>query len=210
MLDKLRLVMLFIICQSGMKQVDRTELLKSVDLRLQKAVRALEKLGVDITTVTSSQKISKDKTRLAEFAKRNKDSSISLNRYVPALETIAMQLCESKLEEKQYPIVQPTKKDASHERKLSEERKKEGQSARTHHHAHNWRLKDSEHKAGNRREELKQKVAEDKRPLLIIFMQGGLTYGELKTIYEVAENEKWKKQVNLLVGSNCMITPKVS
>lgn len=180
-LDKLRLLMIFIISQSAIQEATRKELMKAIDTRLQKAVLGLDKLGVDLATSKKKARPKHNKSRLAEFEKRAKTIPMALMRYVPILHQVISELCNYSLSEEEYPYIQPAPPSDYGKRKTKATRG-----------ARSWRGKDT-----------KEEAKEDTRPYFIVFMLGGVTFSELRSMYELAENAK----VNLLIGSSTILRP---
>jgi len=69
-LDKLRLVMVYLISQGGIQESTRKELMKSIHVKLHKAVLNLQKLGVDLSQAFQGGKSKHSSGRLAEFEKK--------------------------------------------------------------------------------------------------------------------------------------------
>jgi syntaxin-binding protein 1 len=181
-LDKLRLLMIYIISQSAIQEATRKELMKNIDTRLQRAVLTLDKLGVDLAFSKKKGRPKHNKTRLSEFEKRAKTIPMALMRYVPMLHQVLTELCGNSLSEEDFPYTAPPPADYG-------KRKAKAKGARG---PRNWRGKDS-----------KEEAKEDTRPYFIVYMLGGVTFSELRCMYEIAANA----QVNLLIGSTSILRP---
>jgi len=180
-LDKLRLVMIFIISQSAIQEATRKELMKSIDIRLQRAVLGLDKLGVDLAYTKKKSKPKHSKARLDEFARRAKTIPMALMRYVPILHQVLSEFANFQLSDEEFPYFSPPPSGYG-----------SGTKAKAAKGPRNWR-------GGKDKEETK----EDTRPYFIVFMLGGVTFSELRAMYEVAANAK----VNLLIGSSSVLRP---
>lgn len=190
-LDKLRLLMIYIISQGGIQDATRNQLMKDVHADLQKAIRNLEKLGVDLTSINNNNKSKHSKERLAEFAKRNKTIPLALMRYLPSLHATLENLVTGDLDEEAFPYTSPP---PAADRKSMANKSSAAKSARR---KGDWKSsgKDTtENKEGD----------EDSRPRLIIFVLGGLTFSEMRSAYEIAEQRK----ANLYIGSTSTLTSK--
>jgi syntaxin-binding protein 1 len=196
-LEKLRLLMIYVISQGGMQESTRKELLKSIDVRLQRAIRNLGNLGVNVAQVKgASAKHSKE--RLAEFALRNKTIPLALMRYLPYLSSPVAQLVANTLDEEEWPYVSPPpppmdgmspaggSSSSAPPAKGTSDRKKKTPAA-----ARDWR-------SAAPKEEEKKKLEDDKRQRFIVFVLGGITFAEMRSIYELAE----QKNVNLIIGTH--------
>lgn len=106
-LDKLRLVMIYMISQGGMQDATRRELMKSVDVELQDAIRNLDAIGVDLTSGGEKKKKNVSKERMEEFKQRNKRNELALMRYPPILQGIIEQMVAGRLSEDGFPYTSP-------------------------------------------------------------------------------------------------------
>jgi len=181
-LDKLRLLMIYIISQSAIQEATRKELMKAIDTRLQRAVLGLDKLGVDLAISKKKARPKHNKSRLAEFEKRAKTIPMALMRYVPILHQVISELCNFSLSVEEFPYNQAPPDDYG-------KRKTKAKGARG---PRNWRGKDA-----------KEEAKEDTRPYFIVFMLGGVTFSEMRSMYELADNAK----VNLMIGSSSILRP---
>lgn len=178
-LDKLRLLMVYIISQGGIQEATRKQLMQNIDHDLQRAIINLDKLGVDIST-RKTTKLSK--TKMAEYAKLNQTISLALMRYVPFLNQTVLDHVTGTLSDGEFPYLEAPAGGAS--------KKKRGKAARMH----NWRK-------GAKKEDDSKK--EDTRPYVIVFLVGGITYAELRCMYEIGESQG----VNIICGSATILQP---
>jgi syntaxin-binding protein 1 len=198
-LDRLRLLMIYIISQGAIQDATRKELMKDIHQNLHKAIRNLEKLGVDLNTINSSNKSKHNKDRLAEFAKRNKTIPLALMRYLPALQATVEQLVTGELDEESFPYI-PSQQGVY-------DKKSSGKSAASS--ARSVRKKAAGGAAGDWKSNGKDKdkdenkdAEEETRPRFIIFVIGGLTFSEMRSAYELAEQHK----ASIYIGSTSTIT----
>lgn len=179
-LDKLRLLMVYIISQGGIQEATRKQLMQNIDHDLQRAIINLDKLGVDISTRTTT-KLSK--TKMAEYAKLNQTISLALMRYIPFLNQTVLDHVTGTLSDGEFPYLEGGPRGGA-------SKKKKGKAARMH----NWRK-------GAKKEDNSKK--EDSRPYVIVFVVGGITYAELRCIYDIGETQN----VNIIAGSATILQP---
>ncbi|KYQ92769.1 Sec1-like family protein [Tieghemostelium lacteum] len=185
-MDKLRLLMIFIISQEGIKDQDRKKLMDLANLSQdeQSSVANLFYLGVTLLKgAKGKQKLQINKARKAESG----DVPFEVSRYVPLLKDIVESLINNQLQSSDFPflreepIVQNT---TSATTKVS--------------------LKGKSNQP--RWAEQVTKVEETKftGSKLIIFVIGGITYSEMRSIYELSNY--YKK--NIYIGSTGILLPK--
>jgi syntaxin-binding protein 1 len=191
LIDKLRLLMIYIIAQGSMQESTRKELMAGISIRLQKAIRNLEKLGVDLSVQLAKNKSRHSKARLQEFEKRNKTIPLALMRFVPLLQAIFNNLVTGQLSEDEFPFISPPPENMTSRPSSS------SKAANPRKTKSNWR--------GKKQTEAKDEVAqEDNRGRYLCFIAGGMTFSELRSAYEVAE----QNNVNLYIGSTSTITAR--
>jgi len=182
-LEKLRLVMIYLISQGGIQESTRKELMKSIHQKLQRAVLNLSKLGVDLSQAFQGGKSKHTSTRLAEFEKRNKTIPLALMRYIPVLHSVIQDLINYELSKTDYPYI-TSPPDGGTRTSVAQSNK----SARQKRWRQTVTPKDNS-----------SDVKEDTRPRFIVFVLGGVTFSETRSTYEIAlEN----KQANLIIGSS--------
>jgi len=187
--EKLRLLMIYIIAQGPMQEATRKELMSGISLRLQKAIRNLEKLGVDIS-VLNQNKAKHSKVRLEEFQKRNKTIPMALMRYIPFVHNVLNGLVTGQLDRGEYPYL--GEGPSATETKANEKASKKAATKS------NWRSKEKKGEA--KQEEMAS--SEDSRTRFIAFVLGGLTFSEMRSVYEIAE----QTNSNLFIGSSSPVT----
>jgi len=184
-MEKLRLLMIYVISQGGIQESTRKELMKNIDVQLQKAIRNLEKLGVDLATPLKKGTSKHSRERMSDFEKRARTIPLALMRYLPVLYSVFQNLVNYQLSEDEFPyIVPPADKQEAGKRQAKSARRQTGGNR-------NWRNNDDQ----------KQ---EDTRPYFIIFVLGGVTFSEMRSVYEIAEQSK----VQLIIGSTSTLTAK--
>jgi len=185
---KLRLLMLYIISQEGIKDSDRKRLMElaKVPPQDQSAIANLRYLGVTLMKGTKAKKTQKVKDK-SKSKQRTDAPPYELSRYVPEVKIIGQQALENSLDPKDFPFL---KEDAAEEKSAS--------SAST-----NYRTS-TQPKWANKNNRKTERVATSGNKL-IIFIAGGVTYSELRSVYELSR--KFKRDV--LIGSTSMLTPDV-
>jgi hypothetical protein len=186
---KLRLLMVYLISQGGIQDATRKELMRSIHPKLQKAVLNLQQLGVDLKVAYTGGKSKHNKTRLQEFEKRNKEIPMALMRYIPFFHSVINDLVNYDLSEADYPFTQTP---ADSDRGSKAARPSTARSVRSH----GWRGGGAKDKAGDEKE--------DTRPRLIVFVVGGITMSEIRSVYEIAQDTK----ANIYCGSSSTLTPR--
>jgi len=185
-LDRLRLVMIYLTSMGALDHAIQRDLLAGVSPQLQRALQHLPKLGVDTTAA-----VAHSKERMQEFAQRNKTIPLALMRYVPVLQHVIEESVQYSLDEERYPYVTPPPEEqrANMQAKVGRSaRRKPGQTGSTG--GNDWKReeKDASGAPG----------AADRRPRFLIFVIGGVTFSELRSAYEIAEQHK----ANVYIGSS--------
>jgi len=187
LIDKLRLLMIYIIAQGSMQESTRKELMSGISIRLQKAIRNLERLGVDLSVQLAKNKSRHSKARLQEFEKRNKTIPLALMRFVPLLQSIFSNLLTGQLNEDEFAYISPPPETDTRSASSSKASRKTKS---------NWR--------GKKQEAKEEAPAEDNRSRYFCFILGGMTFSELRAAYEVAEINN----SNFYLGSSSTITSR--
>jgi len=177
-IDKLRLLMIYMISQGSIQQGTLSELMKTIDDSLKKALYNLAELGVDISDPKDRNNTPKlTPERKEEFEKQNRAAKLTLMRYAPALQSVMTQLVNWELSEKDFPYIEePPKEEKKNKIGLTQTK--------------TWRRNKKEQK--------------DERPLFIIFVLGGMTYSEMRLIYSDPHLEKMK----IIIGSTDILNPR--
>lgn len=186
--DKLRLLMIYIISQEGIKDPDRKRLMDiaKVSLQDQGCISNLRHLGVTLLKGAQAKK----KQKLKEKKKKKGTESApayELSRYVPNLKKIGEDFLQNSLPNSEFPYV---KEPLNSEPEVPVS-SKEGTSLRTQ---PKWA------------QDRKTSKAEKPAPTgsrLIIFVAGGMTFSETRVVYELSQ--KFNREV--FIGSTHLITP---
>ena len=187
-LDRLRLVMIYLTSMGALDHAIQRDLLAGVSPQLQRAIQHLPKMGVD-TTATHAH----SKERIQEFALRNKTIPLALMRYVPVLHHVIEQSVQYSLDEDRYPYVTPPPEEQRQNMQAKvgrSARRKPGQTAATATATggNDWKREEKDGGVGGA----------DRRPRFLIFVIGGLTFSEMRSAYEIAEQHK----ANVYIGSS--------
>lgn len=172
-IEKLRLLMIYLITQGGNKKAKLQEYMGTIDTRLHAAVFNLPQLGVNIGSKKSNK--NNNKARKAEFKKHSKQMKVTLMRYIPYLHPIVTKFVQGSLDKHEFPYIDPPPPEATDKRGKT--------------HSKRWRPRAREEK-------------DDDRPLFIVFVLGGMTFSELRSIYQIADSQKAK----LIIGGSNILT----
>eukprot|EP01132_Coremiostelium_polycephalum_P009201 gene9201-11276_t len=185
-LDRIRLLMIYIISQEGIKDADRKKLmdLAGIQQNEQATITNLFYLGVTLMKgAKGKQNIQINKTRKSDSSK----VPYEVSRYVPVIKDIAENLVNDTLPSSDFPFVKEEPIAKSSSAPVSKVSLK-GKSKQPR-----WA------DPGQQVEETKYTGSK-----LIVFMIGGMTYSEMRCIYELAAY--YKK--NIYIGSTGVLLPK--
>lgn len=195
--DKIRLLIIYIISQEGIKDQDRKRLMElaKVSVQDQAAIANISALGVTLNKGAKgkSKKESKKKKKKKDAGD---DVPFELSRYVPTLAGILEDLVKDNLSSADFPFVRGEPGVSS-----------SGRSAAPPSKAERISLKGAGSKQprwadkGKKKEEGKPTF---QGPRVIVFIAGGMTHAEMRTAYEVSN----ANQRAIFVGSTHIITPK--
>jgi len=184
--DKLRLIMLYIISQEGIKDADRRRVmdLAKISFEDQACITNLRYLGVTLMKATrgSRKKSSKDK----KSKNRDDAPSYDLSRFNPALKDIATAMIENGLSPTEFPF---TKEPMSYEDKPGSRASTVAPTS-----LRKTKVTNIERKS--------EKVAVT-GGRIIIFIAGGMTCSEMRVSYELTR--KFNREV--IIGSTHVLTP---
>jgi len=188
--DKIRLLMIYIISQEGIKETDRQRLmdLAKVPIADQSCISNLRFLGV--TLLKGNKSVKKQSIKPKKDKKREDAPPYELSRYVPTIKKLGEDIIGGALSNGEFPAV---KEDLEYGVK---EGNKMGTptavaSMRTS-YAPKWDKKGK-----------KEKVAQVTGSRVIIFVAGGITHSEMRSVYELTS--KFNREV--ILGSTAIITP---
>eukprot|EP01006_Ploeotia_vitrea_P029690 TRINITY_DN62184_c0_g1_i1.p1 TRINITY_DN62184_c0_g1~~TRINITY_DN62184_c0_g1_i1.p1 ORF type:complete len:654 (+),score=356.19 TRINITY_DN62184_c0_g1_i1:113-2074(+) len=194
--NKLRIIMLYMLSQGKMKDSSRNELFSvaGINYQLQKAVRNLKHLGVDL-----NKKLKIPRDRIKQFKERANESNLVLDRYIPELHTIITSLVQGQLQnDSAWPYVKepPPAVDAPAQSRRAtggvKSVRKRGQ----------WRNNSAA--AAEEKDEEASKSRGTSGPRYIIFCLGGMTLSEMRTCYQVSQ----QLDANCIIGSSSILTPE--
>jgi len=187
MLDKIRLLMIYIISQEGIKDSDRKRLmdLAKISFEDQGAISNLRYLSV--TLLKGGARSSKKKQNKEKKKKQRDDAPpYELSRYSPIVKQIAEELIDGSLSNTEYPFVkEPMVEGGKQEVKEATSLRKQTQPK--------WADK-------NNRKSEKQTTTGGR---IIVFIIGGVTYSELRSVYELTK----KHSREVVIGSTSLLTP---
>ncbi|KAG1499673.1 hypothetical protein G6F48_006908 [Rhizopus delemar] len=194
--DKARLLMLYIIWkEGGIFEDDKRKLIEHAKLtgELREAVNNLPLIGVKLTRLRSKEKSSFIKKR-RDRNKRNKDEEqpYELSRYVPVLKKVMdTHLCNG-LDANQFGFTKESDKDPVEEGNAPSVIPASGVSLRTT--KPTWAKKSNSIHGSSR---------STNGAKLIVFIIGGATYSEIRSVYEVAQAH----QRDIFIGTTELLRP---
>jgi hypothetical protein len=185
-LSQLRLLMIYLISQGGIREATRKELMRNIPPKLQKAVLNLQSLGVDLQVAFKGAK--HNAKRMEEFKNKMQKEELALMRYTPLFESIIQDLVQGRLKESSFPYTQAPPADAFKKKKAAAPSSLRPQ----------WRSKTPTTKA---------QPAKDGAQRYMVYVLGGVTFSEIRSVYQIAKEEKHNDK-SLLLGSSTFLTPK--
>lgn len=197
--DKVRLLMLFIISQDGMKDSDRQRMMKYARLSPedQAIIGNLGYLGVTLTKkVVRDKKKQKHKKNPAPMSD---EVPYELSRFVPRIKGVLQSLVSGDLSETDYPFLSGDK-DGAGAAGGDDKKKKKSLKATA-----KWadRSKTGAGTAAAAGQGDDYVGASDADQRFIVFVAGGMTYSESRSVYEVAA----ATSKNCYIGSTQFFTP---
>jgi len=197
--DKVRLLMLFIISQDGMKDSDRERMMRYAKLpdEEQETISNLGYLGVKLTKKVVRDKQKQKKKKSSKKSEDVPDGMYELSRFVPRVKGILNNLIDGNLSETDFPSL-----DSS---SGGESKSKKGLKKATPKWADKGSSSSSSGAGGAAAAQGDDYVnVADSDPRFVVFIAGGMTYSEARSIYEVS-NDKSK---NCYIGSTQFLTPQ--
>jgi len=194
--DKIRLLIIYIISQEGIKDQDRKRLMELAKISVtdQATIANISALGVTLNKGAKGKSKKKDSKK----KKRNAgdDVPFELSRYVPALAGILEDLVRDNLSSADFPFVREDPGVSSSSKNTTPSKTTERVSLKgAGGKQPRWADK------GKKKEEGKPTF---QGPRVIVFIAGGMTYAEMRTAYEVSQ----ANQRVVFIGSTHVITPK--
>eukprot|EP01111_Echinosteliopsis_oligospora_P010004 TRINITY_DN3032_c0_g1_i2.p1 TRINITY_DN3032_c0_g1~~TRINITY_DN3032_c0_g1_i2.p1 ORF type:complete len:211 (-),score=77.82 TRINITY_DN3032_c0_g1_i2:89-721(-) len=193
MTDKIRLLMIFIISQEGIKDQDRKRLvdLAKMSFKDQKSIENLFYLGVALNKGAKAKKVKKD---VKKKKKRGDDVPFTLSRYVPNLKEILEAQAQNQLDASEFPYVRDDPSITSG--RSGSVSASKPTSLREGSKQPRWADKDK----GKKKEDPKNNFQGAR---IIVFIAGGMTYSEMRSAYEISQ----ATQRQVIIGSTHILTP---
>jgi len=199
--DKIRLLMLYIISQEGIKDSDRKRLIDLAKLSNADAtcISNLKYLGVTLSKANKGpkkHKSGKDKKKKA----RDDAPSYELSRYIPSAKIILQDFLENNLSASEFPYVKDKEGSDNNNNKQATPGSTSLRKANQPRWADKDKRKNEKSSTGGR---------------VILFIAGGATYSEMRSVYELSS--KFNREVILggfvlssgltFEGSTSVMTP---
>jgi len=191
LVDKLRLLMLYIVSQEGIKDSDRKRLMElaSISNDDQGCISNLRFLGVTLLKGAKAKKI-QSKEKKKNKKQRSDAPPYELSRYVPQFKIIGQELIDNTLPLEEFPFV---KEDPNAVENVPSA-KDDVKSLR----------KDKAQPKWANKEKRKSEKTSSNGAKIIIFILGGMTHSEMRSAYELSK----KSGREVIIGSNWISTPK--
>ncbi|CAO3693040.1 unnamed protein product [Rhizopus stolonifer] len=189
--DKARLLMLYIIWkEGGVFEDDKRKLMEHAQLpsKLRDAINNLSFLGVKLTRTRGQEKSSSVKKRRDRKRDREEEQPYELSRYVPVLKKVMESHLNNNLDENQFGFTKQSDKDPVEEGGAPSA---SGVSLRTT--KTNWAKKSNSIHGSRSTSGAK----------LIVFVIGGATYSEIRSVYELAQ----VYQRDVFIGTTEILRP---
>jgi len=209
--DKLRLLLLYIICYDGVPQDDLRKLVEHAHIRNSELdiISNFKYLGANLKSSTLKDLKPKrgydgvwEKEKVKrKLNKRDDEESYELSRYVSTLKYVIEDNIHNVLNTNIFPAI---REPSSHKRTDAEQSPVKGTSLRStkpswaKKSADRDKQKDSASPALNEKEDLRKYG-----PRTIVFVVGGLDYSEMRSVYELCN----QYNRDIIIGSTHIITP---
>ena len=172
--DKMRLLMIYMITQEGIRQDERRQLIQLAGISPEDQDAIINLFFLNVTLLQGTAK-----TKRAGPKKESGAEGYDVSRYSPPLKRVLEDaLSPAGLSVADFPYVDETMTAARDERTTGKQKGKGGGGA------------DCAPVSGRR---------------LIVFMLGGMSYSELRSVHEVERT----RNRDIVAGSTCMLTPQM-
>eukprot|EP00474_Spongospora_subterranea_P009382 CRZ09840.1 hypothetical protein [Spongospora subterranea] len=198
--DKLRLIMIYIIAQDGIKEATRKTLFNTAKLndRNLDAVQNLSHLGITLQTNRRNSNNPLSSATIKKNAALAQASKLTLMRFVPLLAELLDGIVTGNLDRNTYPYLKEPPEAEQGSRGASAAKSARAKPASGAAKASKWRNKGAD---GNFDGDSSNNVPAAMKQ--IVFIAGGVTFSEMRRVYEIANTTG----VEFLVGSTSTITP---
>lgn len=195
--DKLRLIMIYIIAQDGIKESTRKKLFTVAKLndKDQDAIQNLFHLGITLQTNRKNSSTLSSAT-LKKNAALAKSTQLSLMRFIPVIADLIDGIVNGTLDRQTYPYLKEPP-EAEHTGRSAASARSARTKPSAAPRANKWRNRgdgDDGDSSGSVPTAMRQ----------MIFIAGGCTFSEMRQIYEAASSTG----VELILGSTSTLTPK--
>ncbi|KIJ55031.1 hypothetical protein M422DRAFT_64178 [Sphaerobolus stellatus SS14] len=189
--SKVRIIALYILFREGVPDEDRRRLFQHARLSRaeQDAINALVHLGVRVTRVPGDKDVRK------KIKQKPGAEEYELSRYTPLLQTVLEDHVANKLDPTMFPYVKDAPTAAASTATNLSLRSTAPQAAASSLRS----AKPSWHRAPSR-----NAGAEQIRQRIIVFIAGGMTYSEMRAIYQLSESLK----KDIFIGSTHQLNPE--
>lgn len=197
--SKLRILTLYISLKGGVDQEDYARLMQHADIPSddRKTIRNLQHLGVKIFNE------GKQKQKELKWKKRSTEGKYEVSRWTPRFQDIVEFSIGNSLDDSLYPYLKGRPKRSGTSGPQSSPSVSGGSSAGAQPASVRWQWTKATDKPA---EVASSSKPTDKTSTFIFFIVGGMTYSEMRTIYEVANANPG---CQLVVGSTHMLTPEM-
>lgn len=199
--DKMRLLMLYIIYKQGVGRDDFLKLMQHSEIPgpERTALVNLMHLG---TTIITEERVKEPKQKLKRIERAGE--KYELSRWTPLVQDVAEHAVKGRLDESYAPFIRKPRSTSSGAGGWSSGGSSSGASGITTTSVRQrWNWVPTQ-RAGGGAESKQSQAVKKAGPTIIIFIIGGMTYSEMRAIYEVS---KTSTDCEVVIGSTHVITP---